>query len=1321
MAGSGDVTTRKAVESVPHADRPGAGRVTAGLDEVAEQARHSRGLVLFLRSIAWSHDLFQRPHQLAMAFARHGWVAVFEDAGSGEDDVAEIEANLFVTRAPLQELRALPVTLLWTFTYNYDQRDRFPAEIPCVYDWIDDLSVFHHDPALLAKNHLRALEEATVVAVVARRLLDEARAVRPDALYLPNGVDVEHFVPTGRRPDDPVADELLASGRPIAGYYGALADWFDFQLLHDTAILRPDWSFLLIGPQYAGADAVRDQPALALPNVRWIGPRPYRELPAWLELFDVATIPFRINDITRATSPLKLFEYFAGGKSVITTPMPECAVYPEVRIVSDADGFAAALDPCRELATAPAHRRRLHAVALENSWSFRIAQVVAQLTEAEASGGARGARPAAAGPADPGLIRELTTQRARANALEADLEAARGDVSAAAERIGRLRAEAESTRETAGVAVAAANQTARRALASEQDAAQHAEVLRGEIARLTEAAHHAETQAADLREKLEATRTELEAARADAAAWREEAHRGPVARFMRRHFPPRPEGRLTYWRRALYYAVARRILGLWRRAGQHGRGMATWYEYRFLRDRRRREEAAGFSLEAMRCPTEPDLVSIVLPVFNGEGLVEEAIESVLAQTRERFELILVDDGSTDETPGILDDYAERDPRVRVIHQPNQKLPRALSNGIRAAHGELLTWTSDDNRLKPEFLARLVDCLGRNPTWDMVWANVDIIGDDGRFLEGSEWYYGYQRPPGSPHIHFPTDPSELNVWPNNYVGAAFLYRDRVAWLLGDYCPDRFTVEDYDYWMQVNELLTVRHADFDDPVYDYRFHDRSLTSHEKELRILELRERLMVFDDFRRDFALSPLIWMLGPVPKTEPARALHAAVRERALALGHTVAEPGDWPTEALPRLWMPTVYVEVTDCGAASGPDRSALPPNTVAVLLTPSGEELSAEPGDWDLCAAVHPGPALIRTRRAWQGWLGFGDVPTCCRALDIAVRARHLKAIEAEISSPRTPAVDATVVVCTYRRSASLSATLQSVGRQSLPPSKYEVVVVNNDPDERIDDLVDALRTQSFAEHPDHVRLVLCPLKGLSHARNAGIAEARGAVVCFVDDDAVAERQWLAGILAAYESDDGVGVVGGRILLRVPEPPPQWLDRTGWSYWSHHDPGYTEPTEVDEWWEYPWGANWSARRELLVAMGGFRSGYGRRGYDFGGGEEVVAASLARRLGARVVVTPAAVVRHHVDPSRFTRRDLRATVRAGTFVNYFIQRDLYVPTWLGPGYLLEQIGKRLLRLAWPWGRSRFQRLEARYFLRAELELLGTMWRDWRARARREG
>ena len=120
--------------------------------------------------------------------------------------------------------------------------------------------------------------------------------------------------------------------------------------------MRPDWSFVLIGPDHDGSLA-RSRLA-GLPNVHALGPRPYATLPGYLHRFDVATIPFAINDITLATSPLKLFEYFAAGRPVISTPMPECAAFDEVRIVRTAEEFSAALDAARRDAGHPGPRAR---------------------------------------------------------------------------------------------------------------------------------------------------------------------------------------------------------------------------------------------------------------------------------------------------------------------------------------------------------------------------------------------------------------------------------------------------------------------------------------------------------------------------------------------------------------------------------------------------------------------------------------------------------------------------------------------------------------------------------------------------------------------------------------------------------------------------------------------------------------------------------------------------------------------------------------------------------------------------------------------------
>jgi GT2 family glycosyltransferase/2-polyprenyl-3-methyl-5-hydroxy-6-metoxy-1,4-benzoquinol methylase/glycosyltransferase involved in cell wall biosynthesis len=352
------------------------------LAEVIARVQTAPGVVIFLPSIGWKVHLFQRPHHLAREFARQGWVAIF-DCSNAPDPVSgfkEIEPNLFLYRGPEEILHQIPNPLLWAFPYNYDRTDAYPATAQTIYDWIDDLAVFPHDRALLERNHRRALREATVVASVAQRLHAQVLTVRPDALYLPNAVEYERFADewTGT-PTDPKLARFRREGKPIAGYYGALAAWFDYDLLDTVAGLRPDWNFLLIGPMYD--DSMRGHAILNRANVAWIGPRDYSTLPGYLRMFDVALIPFLLNDITLATSPLKLFEYFAGGKPVITTPMPECQAFPEVRIVRSAEEFARALDEARAQGREENFRQRVRALARANSWTKRVEQTLAHLRQ----------------------------------------------------------------------------------------------------------------------------------------------------------------------------------------------------------------------------------------------------------------------------------------------------------------------------------------------------------------------------------------------------------------------------------------------------------------------------------------------------------------------------------------------------------------------------------------------------------------------------------------------------------------------------------------------------------------------------------------------------------------------------------------------------------------------------------------------------------------------------------------------------------------------------------------------------------------------------
>lgn len=346
------------------------------LQEVLDRIQQSRGVVIFLPSIGWRVHLFQRPHHLARTFARQGYLTIFDSSGSqdGVSGFEEIEHNVFLFSGAAELLHEIPDPILWAFPYNYDQTDKFPGNTCKVYDWIDDLAVFPYDREFLERNHGRALREAAIVASVAAPLHQQALKIRPDAIYLPNGVEFEAFAKGDRPPagshSDPEFDALLRTGKPIAGYYGALASWFDYDLLDAVAERRPDWNFVLIGQ--ALDNSLGTHSLLNRENITWLGARDYATLPTYLQHFEVATIPFAINEITLATSPLKLYEYMAGGKPVIATPMPECQAFPEVLIARNAEEFSRLLDKASARGRDAEFRQRLQTLAHENSWTARV-------------------------------------------------------------------------------------------------------------------------------------------------------------------------------------------------------------------------------------------------------------------------------------------------------------------------------------------------------------------------------------------------------------------------------------------------------------------------------------------------------------------------------------------------------------------------------------------------------------------------------------------------------------------------------------------------------------------------------------------------------------------------------------------------------------------------------------------------------------------------------------------------------------------------------------------------------------------------------------
>jgi glycosyltransferase involved in cell wall biosynthesis len=303
----------------------------------------------------------------------------------------------------------------------------------------------------------------------------------------------------------------------------------------------------------------------------------------------------------------------------------------------------------------------------------------------------------------------------------------------------------------------------------------------------------------------------------------------------------------------------------------------------------------------------PGLVSLVLPVFNHASMVGAAIDSVLAQTYAPLELIVVDDGSTDGVAGILQRYLD-DPRVRVLTQPNQGLPKALSTGFEAAVGEFFTWTSADNVMLPGCIARLVAFLRDRPSAAMVYADYEVIDEDGTPLVGGEFRVmdrtdkqNLAAVRSKRHTH------DLNRYEDNFIGPCFLYRGQVGRLLGDYNPE-LGLEDYDYWMRINRMFTIEHLGTDELLYRYRVHDNTLSARARELRILERARLLMNYERQRAAWLQAPSAvladessarWLASCVAAPDSVAPLDAAAVHRAEGKTMVVVDGENLPAAPL--------------------------------------------------------------------------------------------------------------------------------------------------------------------------------------------------------------------------------------------------------------------------------------------------------------------------------------------------------------------------------------------------------------------------------------
>lgn len=299
-------------------------------------------IIIWRSSFGWNVPLFQRPQHIANNLTNQNCL-MFYEVTTVTDKVKtykKIKDNLYlvnfnnkaIKKLLLSEINKVNKPKYIQFystdaTMSIEELKHFIDEgYKAIYEYIDDLSPLLIGTKELPKNLKDKYEymlndtENVFAVVTADEIEKDVTKKRGNEklVFSCNGVDYNHFANLDNEIElDEEFLSILNENKPIIGYYGALATWFDYDLLKYLAKQRPEYNFVLLGIKYDGSF---DEANLAeYKNIHFLGAKDYFILPNYAKNFSVCTIPFLINSITNATSPVKLFEYMALEKPIVTT------------------------------------------------------------------------------------------------------------------------------------------------------------------------------------------------------------------------------------------------------------------------------------------------------------------------------------------------------------------------------------------------------------------------------------------------------------------------------------------------------------------------------------------------------------------------------------------------------------------------------------------------------------------------------------------------------------------------------------------------------------------------------------------------------------------------------------------------------------------------------------------------------------------------------------------------------------------------------------------------------------------------------------------
>ena len=256
----------------------------------------------------------------------------------------------------------------WSFLPSSAPVSGTLGESLVIYHCVDEFSAFSDAPGLeIRELERRLMLKADVVICSSEKLRADKARVNPNAHLVQHGVDLEHFN-KAFLPETTVPDELKGVPGPVIGFWGLIADWVDVELIRHVADAYSGGTVVLVG------NSTTDMKLLeGARNIRVLGRKPYADLPRYAKAFDVALMPFRVNELTLAANPLKVREYLAAGLPVVSTAIPEVERLGVCRIGKDADGVVREIASAIAAGSGPSEVRA--AQVKSEGWEARVGEM----------------------------------------------------------------------------------------------------------------------------------------------------------------------------------------------------------------------------------------------------------------------------------------------------------------------------------------------------------------------------------------------------------------------------------------------------------------------------------------------------------------------------------------------------------------------------------------------------------------------------------------------------------------------------------------------------------------------------------------------------------------------------------------------------------------------------------------------------------------------------------------------------------------------------------------------------------------------------------